>query len=383
MKPRLVSGHSVALVLLGSGIVASCSSAGSIGPFASIVGDAGASGLSDGAVPGFDGGSGGSSSGSSGSSSGGLDAASSPPPPTTLLAVHASANLPDFRLCFGVAGTGVLPWPAYPDDPAHPMPETNYPGVPVGGAALLPAQVFPAATVTPYLVPAQSLYGQTSTTPGGETTCDRLICSAVSCLASNAYFTLPDVTLPTGGTTMLAVTGCGVGSGFAFGSVAQCGASYTAASGNLAAVTAPLTTVGEDGGWTVEALQLSPSFAGSSGGGSLVYVNPIADASVPIALSASIGSPTTLPLGEAGVGSAYFSLTPAGGAAEAQPLGAIQFFQAPSSDPFTYFSGGSAYFVAVVGDATDAAAPASLPDGAANPAFDGHGLHVIAYPESP
>ena len=65
-----------------------------------------------------------------------------------------------------------------------------------------------------------------------------------------------------------------------------------------------------------------------------------------------------------------------------QSLAEIQYFQAPASDPFTYFSAPTTYFVAVVGDATDAAAPASLADGAANPAFDGHGLHVIPYPET-
>ena len=41
----------------------------------------------------------------------------------------------------------------------------------------------------------------------------------------------------------------------------------------------------------------------------------------------------------------------------------------------------SVYFAAIVGDATGASAPASLPDGGMNPAFDGHGLHMIAYPE--
>ena len=90
----------------------------------------------------------------------------------------------------------------------------------------------------------------------------------------------------------------------------------------------------------------------------------------------------TVPLSEAGVTAAYFVIGPSSSSPLTQSLAEIQYFQAPASDPFTYFSAPTTYFVAVVGDATDAAAPASLADGAANPAFDGHGLHVIAYPET-
>jgi hypothetical protein len=123
--------------------------------------------------------------------------------------------------------------------------------------------------------------------------------------------------------------------------------------------------------------QLSPSFdQGISA--PLTYADPAIDASVQLtAPAAAVGAPVTVPLSEAGVATAYFALGPS----SAQSLSSMQFFQAPSSDPFTYFGARTTYFVAVVGDATDAAAPASLPDGAANPAFDGHGVHVIAYPE--
>ena len=105
---------------------------------------------------------------------------------------------------------------------------------------------------------------------------------------------------------------------------------------------------------------------------------------MPLPVPALAGATTsvTLPLAEAGALSASFVLAQASGPPVTQSLGAIQFFQAPGSDPATYFTAPSAYFAAIVGDATDAAAPASLPDGAPNPAFDGHGLHVIAYPEN-
>jgi hypothetical protein len=50
----------------------------------------------------------------------------------------------------------------------------------------------------------------------------------------------------------------------------------------------------------------------------------------------------------------------------------------PSQLPSSYLQGRNSYLFAVIGDPSSAAAQMSLPDGAANPAYDGHGLHVIA-----
>jgi hypothetical protein len=329
-------------------------------------------------------GSSGSSSGSSGGSSSGSSSgagdAAAPAPPTSILAVHASANLYDFRLCFG-AGGAILPFPAYPDDPSHPMPETNYPGVPVGGAVLLPPLELPGGALTVYVVPAYYMQSQ-GYVSGSEPTCDRLIPEDVIPQAVE-YFTLPAVTLPTfGGAVVLAIEGCGVGTGLATGSIAQCGASFSAGTGNLTALAGTLASPDDAGPWTMQLAQLSPSFA-QGGGTTLTYVDPTVDASVALtAPASSVGAPVTVALSEAGVTAAYFAVGASSGGAFTESLASIQYFQSPASDPFTYFGANGAYFVAVVGDATDAAAPVSLPDGAANPAFDGHGVHVIAYPES-
>ena len=386
---------------LGAG-VSGCG-ASSSGAYASPSGDGGVEPTSDAAIPPLDGTIGadaGNPPGDSGSSSdaprppgdSGLEDAPGVGP-TRILAIHASANLYDYRLCFGAGGgANVLPLPAYPDDPAAPMPETNYPGVPVGGAALLPAITFGYAPVTPFVVRAQVLekLGYVSTNPN-EPTCDALICQGSStCLLKNYdYFELPPVVIPPlGGGLALAIEGC-VPFGVVPGSSAQCGDSYDGgAIGNLSAEVAPLAPSGA-GVWTVQVAQLSPSFAaemaaGDAGAPALAYVDPATDASVPLSpspLSGGFLPLVTLPLGDAGVLSAYLALAPGSAPALTESLAAIQFFQSPSSNPTTYFEAPSTYLVAIVGDATDAAAPASLPDGAPNPAFDGHGLHVIAYPE--
>ncbi|HEY8086650.1 MAG TPA: hypothetical protein VIF09_02365, partial [Polyangiaceae bacterium] len=138
-------------------------------------------------------------------------------PPAVLvsfLALHASANLYDFRLCFGVGAPGgsasaIAPLPAYPDDPTKPMPETNYPGVPVGGGALLPAVLLaPGSSITPYVVRAKVLTKDVAGA-ANERTCADLICSGVTCLdPTRDYYALPAFSVSGAATTLLAVQGC-------------------------------------------------------------------------------------------------------------------------------------------------------------------------------
>lgn len=274
------------------------------------------------------------------------------------------------------------PSPPIPTIRRTPCP-TNFPGVPVGGAALLPPILFSGDSVTVYVVPAYYLQSQGFVAGGNEQTCDVLITNYLN-KQDVEYFTLPAVTFPSlGGTVVLAIQGCGAGTGLAAGSVAQCGASFSPGTSNLTAFAGALAT--EDAGaWTVQLANLSPSFdpGAEAGTAALAYVNPTIDASISLAAPASSLSATTvtIPLSEAGVTAGYFVVGPSSAAPLVESLASIQYFQSPASNPFTYFNAPTTYFVAIVGDATDAAAPASLPDGAANLAFDGHGLHVIAYP---
>ena len=265
------------------------------------------------------------------------------------------------------------------------MPETNIPGVPVGGAALLPSIQFASASVTPFVVRAAGVDTDISTNPQAFT-CDRLICPTggadplAPCLDPGTdYFQLPAFNVPSGDSTVvLAIEGCLPGA-----SVAECGSTYDGGM-NLFAAVGPLSSSPDDGGLTLQIAQLSPSFnqATSNQGSPLTYLDPTIDASVSLAASSGFPllSPVTVPLSEAGVLSAYFVIAQSG-APVTQSLASIQYFQAPASDPDTYFNAPSAYFAAIVGDATDAAAPLNLPDGAPNSYFDGRGLHVIVYPE--
>jgi hypothetical protein len=397
MRTRRMERRDAALRVLGLAatliaITVSCSVANVEGPGAGVGEDGGFQVPPDSGV-GESSGGGSSGGGSSGSGSGGqgadagADAGAAVSLPTSILAVHASANLYDFRLCFGFAGGGpILPFPAYPDDPTHPMPETNYPGVPVGGAALLPTIALPNAPLAVYVIPAYYLQSQGYVAGANEPTCDDLILNVLD-KQNVEYFTIPAVTLPPGGgAVVIAIEGCAAGMGVAAGSVAQCGASFSATTGNLSALAGALVSSPDDAGaWTMQLAELSPSFGEEAGtGAALTYIDPTIDASIPLAApeSSISASSVTVPLDEAGVSSAYFVIGPSSSTPVAESLASIEYFQSPSSNPFTYFSARAAYFVAIVGDATDAAAPASLPDGAPNPAFDGHGLHVIAYPEN-
>ncbi len=312
--------------------------------------------------------------------------------PTRILAVHASANLFPFRICFGGPNTakgptGLLHLPAYPDDPAQPMPETNLPGIPVGGAVELPPIMF-NGPVVPYVINVSQIEGDVSTSPD-EPTCDKLFCTTQfepDCVGLVDYAALPAVTFPPGD-VVLAVTGClplALGDNGTSASTAQCGPNYDPAMGNLDAGAAAVAPGGSGNGTLAIAVaQLSPSFD-DGGGTDLSYVDPTIDAAVSVSApgTTSLGSlaAQSVPLSDAGFLNAYFTVTASTGAVLTEQLSSIQYFQSPASDPASYFQPNVTYFTALVGDATDAAAPLDLPDGAPNPAFDGHGLHLIAYP---
>jgi hypothetical protein len=263
------------------------------------------------------------------------------------------------------------------------MPETNIPGVPAGGAAFLPPLAL-SGPVTPYVVSTAGLVAYPATT-----SCQALLCPSeqfpvAPCLANSDYAKLAPIVVPAGETVVLAIGGCLPLTSAPGQTVSdtQCGPGYEAglATGNLSATVGQLDSTLPSGGLALHLAQLSPS----SQAASVTYVDPTIDASVslvPEALSGSPAAAVTVPLSEAGVLSAYFVIASPSGPPITQSFAAIQFFQAPATNPTTYFNAPSAYFAAVVGDATDAAAPASLPDGGPNPQFNGYGLHVIAYPE--
>lgn len=329
-------------------------------------------------------------SGEGGSDSGSADGATDGGPPATVpvnfLALHASPNLDEFRVCFaqsiGGADAGIVDLAPVPSDPTQPIPDTNIPGVAIGRAAQLPSfDVRPGTQVTPIVVRVNSIFTDTRH-------CPDLFCQGLHCVQQGSgYFVLPSQTVFNAGAYVLSVEGCvplSVATPAGRGSVAECGASFDPVTGNLSARFVPLDS-SSAAPWSVRVATFSASLDASApddaGGLALRYVNPVADASIALPLDGPpLGLPSSLPLDDAGVIAAYFALSAGGTDVLRESLLAVQHFESPGSNPYTFFTASGSYLVAVMGDATDAAAPMTLPDGAPAPSFDGHGLHVVTYP---
>jgi hypothetical protein len=161
------------------------------------------------------------------------------------------------------------------------------------------------------------------------------------------------------------------------------------AMGNLAVVTSSAEgePLAEQGAIGVQLAQLSPSLDGL--GPSSISYGPLA----PGADASSLALPTypglaevstfeTVPAapGYDGVGFAVgIPANDAGAAAQlVASLASVTRESDPSSLPADYLAPNKSYLFAIVGDPTSAAQQMTLADGAANPAYDGHGLHVIA-----
>jgi hypothetical protein len=230
-----------------------------------------------------EGASGTSSSGGNGDSSvvdsGGQEASgvdAGPPLPTTALFVHGSPSLRDVRLCWSAPGLGPtfdVPFPA-----AGTMPASNYPGIPVGGAAAM-------TDATQLTYPGVSLYAIDALRlaildDGGASqyTCRDLICGQVTnpappCLAYNADYW--PVALPSGAVVseknnVVAISGCWPSLLDPSADVARCGPSWTPLAGNLHADVLQLHPGSSGPGkLAVQAALLSPGLAAlaSSGGG--------------------------------------------------------------------------------------------------------------------
>ncbi|HEY2517566.1 MAG TPA: hypothetical protein VGI39_42140 [Polyangiaceae bacterium] len=321
-----------------------------------------------------------------GPSDAGGDADTGPLPhvSVTYFALHASPNLDEFRMCFATsyagADAGVLGGPPLPSDPAQPIPDTNLPGVAIGRGAQLPSILVPVGSqVTPLLVRVNAIFDNPRD-------CSELFCQGLMCVKEgDGYFALSPQTISQPGAFLLSVEGCAplsLATPAGRGSAAECGADYDPVAGNLSARFIPVD-LSAAAPWSVRVAAFSSSLdvAGGDASVALRYVNPAADASVPLPLGGpSLALPSTLPLDDAGVTAAYFALSVDGGDLFRESLLAVQHFESPGSNPYTFFASSTSYLVAVMGDATDAAAPMTEPDGAPNPSFDGHGLHLVTYP---
>jgi hypothetical protein len=319
-----------------------------------------------------------------------MDAPDAPAPPTTALFIQGSPSLPDVRLCWGV-GTAtppaVVPFPG-----TGAMPASNYPGIPVGGAAALgDARDLAVSGVTLYAIDAQNLARlDQGHTP--QYTCADLICGqgsnpAFPCLRYNYdYWPVSTAALAVHplAANVVALSGCLPAALDPAATTDRCGASWTALSGNLHADI--VTLDGNSGGagqMAVQAAQLSPGIAALVGdAGAVVTFGPqdAADASViatltsegtvqPSAQLVSVGT-NLAAYGALGFGVDIRGLD--GGAGHLwMSLAQSQQLVDPTRDPTAFFGQQRPYVVAVLGDPN---APHAF---GASGTYDGKGLHVL------
>ncbi|HEX8794512.1 MAG TPA: hypothetical protein VF765_26385 [Polyangiaceae bacterium] len=312
------------------------------------------------------------------------------PPPGVLL-VHGSPSLPDEVFCWSV---GANPSPSMTDRPypfSTPMPASNYPGVPVGGAvALADASSMMGGDLTVYALDAQAvaqhLQGKdcVNTT---ECSCFNVM-NGLNVLEKHQLPAIPGGSIVPGATVVLWLRGCLVGDQSA--SLQRCGADWMPTTGNLRMDLAPvpgaLLPAPEAGVFTVQAAQLSPSLAFAAGDAGAVVsfgAQGAADASIVTTLSAPDQVQPTAPMQLAAnvplasFGQLGFSVdVPGDGGAHlwmslAQSLNLID----PTQNPSQYFSQPTSYLVTVLGD------PGGVPPGVNGDAgYDGTGLHLLVLP---
>jgi hypothetical protein len=313
-----------------------------------------------------------------------------PPPPTALFVnAAASPTVSDVRLCWQVAGMAaptVAPIPG-----SGPMPGSNYPGIPLGGAVAM-SDVTPllGGNITFYAIDAENL-ARLEQGASQEPTCAALICGAGAnlappCLREGTDY-WPVASLEALGlqkTSVIALTGCLATALDPSASGARCGSSWNDVQGNLhMEVTQLQPTLAVDAGQlSVQVALLSPALAGALGDSGAVVSFGAEDGGTPVATLAyeddvePVTGPVTLSLGTSlqVFGTEGFSVDAPGLADGHEWMSLVEAQQLvdPTQDPTVFFGQPRTYLVAVMGDPASAHAFASEDAG-----YDGTGLHLL------
>lgn len=315
--------------------------------------------------------------------------------PPTLLVAHASPSLPDVRLCFARQDRPdgpktLLDAPAFPHASASPMPQANYPGVPVGGALAMPEVLtFDAAPyLVPYAIDASAVLNDVDTNPN-ERRCPQMICTRTGCLGAAQYVELPAIDTRELGeaNTLLALVGCRDGET----DPARCGGDGKGGAAPLRLVPlrlpAPTATAGS---LTVHLAQLAPGLAVTD-----VHARAGGDAVGQVSreiqyLEIATDSPLTIPLpqsisgyGTTTLGVTYRTSAELDGGAETDfgsTLELVQRLSSPLDLPDEYFERPSAFVLLLVGDPAPSVPQLHAEDGGLNRDFTGRGLHFVALP---
>ena len=315
------------------------------------------------------------------------------PEPPGVLFVQASPSLRDQVFCWSVGSAGPS-MTARPYPSTTPMPASNYPGVPVGGAiALADATSMLGGDLTIYALDARAVANAVQNadcTHTNDCSCYNLMHSgAVDTTAIHQMPVIPNGPIALDTTVVLWVRGCLASDPDA--SVQRCGSDWSLSTGNLridvASVPGASLPAPEAGVLAVQAAQLSPALAMLAGdAGAVVSFGSqgAADASVITTLSAPDqilpSSPlqvaTRIPLASFGQLGFAVDVGGDGGAHLWMSLAQSLDLVDPTQDPTQYFAQPTSYLVTVIGD------PAGSPPNGGDPdaAYDGTGLHLLVLP---
>ena len=310
--------------------------------------------------------------------------------------VHASPELFAFRACVQSA-TGFLTTYPFPSDADHHLPETNYPGIAVGGvvnfdevADLIP----PGTTYTARLVRADHpSVVRARPSASKPVTCAQLFdVGGIDSLPDKDHADFPDQQsddLFTFDVRVVLIDGCRADASF---TEALCGADYDPGQGNLRARVEGFSPVFnmEPSTSFLYPVQVSPALT------SLQLANQkleltheygteqkVVTSDVESDLPSVDFHEFTPPAKLVDYGTETFTLTAKENAADdvdllKASLSDIQRVSAPYDAPDAFFTGANGFVLMLVGDTSASTASWLLQDGTWNPAYDGRGLHALA-----
>jgi hypothetical protein len=303
----------------------------------------------------------------------------------TLSIVHASPNLFPFRVCLERDGVVQDGFPV-PTDEIHYLPESNFPGVAVGGLTELDPSITVQGALVLHLLRADSyLVQQARPGLGQGMPCEELMPH----LGNTDKIAVPvgDLGAWSHKVRALVVHGCRPEQGL---TAVSCGESFDPTTGNLEAELVgfspelqlePTTT-------HVFAAHVSPSLSALQEAGQrlgLVY-GELGETASQVVTDNLLNDPGqssstfTAPFALADFARFGFTLT----STEAGPpllrasLPNLQRVSAPYDTPADFFASSNGILLLAVGDATEASEPWLRNDGTWNPLYDGRGLHLLA-----
>lgn len=352
-----------------------------------------------------------------------------------IILVHAAPYAPDFRICFGVGAkndgsdVAIGPLPPLPHDDTNLPLEKTYPALYAGSGGALPDLTnLETKAITPFLIPVPNTKLANDVKSNvNERTCDTLIGTtgqggtSTNTLVRNTDFfqlaTVPTGTFKQGNTFIIGFTGC-VRGNTSSTAMQECGATYDVTSGNLVMKLVQLDRVVTDP--TKIGLQVlhlaraidgyvsaSPGFTGGMknfvgialDNNGLPPNAPVGDAINYGAFVPPVAASDTYSASQYAHSVAYdrivgYTLMPDAAPAEttvgtaAFPFAVVQRLTygsvdagngiGPAGQPL--YLPGANYTLVLVGDPT---AEQLVDDGGANPRYDGHGIHVLMFPNDP